>query len=192
MGSRYETNQNMSAPQETSMAPTAHPLSVRIACECGYYSTTRVTPGESVARTLSCEHCGAELSLGGLEGEKRALDESGGLWACCACGHPELFTRRDLPQKIGVTVVVIAAIFAPFTNYLSLVLAGLIDFVLYFGMPSVTTCYVCVTEHRGYGAEPKHPRYDPEIADRVRFGDKAVMGAPMREGGTANAPEPHH
>jgi len=26
----------------------------------------------------------------------------------------------------------------------------------------------------------------------ARFGDKAVMGAPMREGGTANAPEPHH
>ena len=127
MGSRYETNQNMSVPQETS---TARPLSVRIACECerGYYSysSTRVTPGENVSRTLPCEHCGLELCLDGLEAEKPAFDSAGGLWACCACGHPELFTRRDLPQKIGVTVVVIAAIFAPFTNYLSLVLAGLI------------------------------------------------------------------
>ena len=119
----------MSAPQENTIASKARPLSVRLACECGYYTTTRGLPGENVARTLPCEHCGEELSLSGLEGEKPAIDESGGIWACSACGHPELFTRRDLPQKIGVTVVVIAAIFAPFTNYLSLVLAGLIDFI---------------------------------------------------------------
>ena len=182
----------MSAPQESTIASTARPLSVRAACACGFYTSTRVGAGEVSSRTLPCAHCDAELSLSGLEGDPHAVDDSGGLWACCACGHPELFTRRDLPQKIGVTVVVIAAIFAPFTNYLSLVLAGLIDFILYFAMPSVATCYVCLTEHRGYGSAPKHPRYDPEIADRVRFGDKAVMGVPMREGGTADAPEPHH
>lgn len=182
----------MTAPQETSSPPSTRRLSVRVACTCGYYTSTKVHAGEFTARTLPCAHCGAELSLAGLEGDPRAVDDSGGLWACCACGHPELFTRRDLPQKIGITVVVIAAILAPFTNYLSLVAAGIIDFALFFAMPSVATCYVCLTEHRGYGPAPTHPRYDPEIADRVRFGDKAVMGAPMREGGTANAPEPHH
>ena len=182
----------MTAPQEISSPTSTRKLSVRVACACGYYSSTKVKAGESAARALPCEHCGSELSLAGLESDPRAVDEAGGLWSCCVCGHPELFTRRDLPQKIGITVVVIAAILAPFTNYLSLVAAAIIDCVLFFAMPSVATCYVCLTEHRGYGPAPTHPRYDPEIADRVRFGDKAVMGAPMREGGTANAPEPHH
>ena len=182
----------MTAPQESSTPSNTRRLSVRIACDCGYFTQAKIQAGEDVARTLSCEHCGEELKLGGLEADPRALDDAGGLWSCCACAHPELFTRRDLPQKVGVTVVVIAAILAPFTHYLSLVAAGIIDCVLFFLMPSVATCCVCLSEHRGYHSEPNHPRYDPEIADRVRFGDKAVMGAPMREGGTANAPEPHH
>ena len=173
----------MTAPQETSLPLSSRQLSVRIACECGYYTDTKVSAGESSARALSCAHCEATLSLAGLESDPRAVDDSGGLWACCACGHPELFTRRDLPQKIGITVVVIAAILAPFTNYLSLVVAGIIDFALFFAMPSVATCYVCLTEHRGYGPAPTHPRYDPEIADRVRFGDLDLGGSsePSRE-----------
>ncbi len=182
----------MTAPQESSIPSNMRRLSVRIACDCGYFTHAKVHAGEVVARTLPCEHCGEELQLSGLEADPRALDDAGGLWSCCACAHPELFTRRDLPQKVGITVVVIAAILAPFTHYLSLVAAGIIDCALFFLMPSVATCYVCLSEHRGYHSEPNHPRYDPEIADRVRFGDKAVMGAPMREGGTANAPEPHH
>ena len=182
----------MTARQESTTPKSSRKLSVRIACDCGYFTQTKVLPGESAVRALPCEHCGEELQLKGLEAEPRAVDEAGGIWSCCVCAHPELFTRRDLPQKLGIGVVVIAAILAPSTNYLSLVAAALIDCALYFLMPSVATCYVCLSEHRGYGPEPTHPRYDPEIADRVRFGDKAVMGAPMREGGTANAPEPHH
>lgn len=183
----------MTAPQEpTNLAINARTLSVRIACACDCFTATKVRAGDAEARTLPCAHCGAELELRGLAATPCALDASGGIWACCGCGHPELFTRRDLPQKIGISVVVIAAILAPFTHYISLAVAALIDAVLFFAMPSVATCYVCLSEHRGYGPQPTHPRYDPEIGDRVRFGDKAVMGAPMREGGTANAPEPHH
>ena len=182
----------MAVTQETAAPTSARKLSVRIACGCGYFSQTKVQAGETIARVLPCAHCGGELKLSGLESDPRALDDAGGLWACCSCGHPELFTRRDLPQKVGIGVVAVAAILAPFTHYLSLVAAALIDCALFFLMPSVATCYVCLSEHRMYGPAPTHPRYDPEIADRVRFGDKAVMGAPMREGGTANAPEPHH
>ena len=182
----------MTAPQEPYTPPSSRRLSVRIACDCGYFTATKVYAGESQGHALPCEHCGADLALAGLGGDPRAVDDAGGIWACCKCGHPELFTRRDLPQKIGISVVVIAAILAPFTNYLSLAAAAIIDCILFFAMPSVATCYICLTEHRGYAPQPTHPRYDPEIADRVRFGDKAVMGAPMREGGTANAPDPHH
>ena len=34
--------------------------------------------------------------------------------------------------------------------------------------------------------------FDREIDERLRYGERAVMGKPMRESGTANAPEPEH
>ena len=46
--------------------------------------------------------------------------------------------------------------------------------------------------HRGFDKKPKHPRFDRTIAERLKFGEKAVMGTPMRDGGTADAPEPEH
>jgi hypothetical protein len=56
----------------------------------------------------------------------------------------------------------------------------------------MAVCYVCTARHRGFHEEPRHPAFDREIRERLRFGDKAVMGKPMRPGGTAGAPDPEH
>ena len=129
---------------------------------------------------------------GELELQRSSLDDTGGLVACLACGHPELYTQKDFPRAAGIALVVGAAILAPFTNYISLFAAALIDFLLYHTAPNVVMCYVCVSEHRGFPAEPKHPRFDREIEERLLYGERAVMGRPMRPGGTADAPEPEH
>jgi hypothetical protein len=118
--------------------------------------------------------------------------EGGGLVGCVCCGHPELFARKDFPRALGFTILGVAAVLAPFTYYISLGAAALLDLGLYHVVPEVLVCYVCNAEHRGFPNRPRHPRYDPEIADRVRFGAKAVMGKPMRVGGTADAPDPEH
>lgn len=118
--------------------------------------------------------------------------DHGGLDGCLACGHPELYTQRDFPRVLGIGIVVLAAVLAPFTNYLSLVAAAVLDALLYRLAPALVACYVCGARHRGFASEPRHPRYDLTIAERLRYGPKAVMGAPMRPGGTAGAPEPEH
>jgi len=123
---------------------------------------------------------------------RERLTAGGGLEGCLACGHPELYTQRDFPRAVGIGVVVLAAVLAPFTWYLSLVAAALLDALLYRFAPTRTVCYVCGTSHRGFADEPRHPRYDLGIAERLRFGTKAVMGTPMRVGGTAGAPDPEH
>lgn len=120
------------------------------------------------------------------------LGPAGGLTGCLACGHPELYTQRDFPRRIGIGLVVLAALLAPFTHYLSLLAAAVIDAGLYRLAPNVVVCYVCSVRHRGFAPEPHHPRYDLGIAERLRYGNKAVMGTPMRPGGTAGAPEPEH
>jgi len=133
-------------------------------------------PGESAERPLALERVTPE----------------GGLRGCVACGHPELFTRKDFPVGLGLAVVVVAAVLAPFTHYASLLAAAVLDAVLYRWAPDVVECYVCHARHRGFRREPRHPAFDREIDERLRYGKRAVMGKPMREGGTADAPEPEH
>lgn len=120
------------------------------------------------------------------------LSQVGGLTGCLACGQPELYTRKRFPRAAGIVIVVAAAIFAPFTHYLSLVVAAVLDWLLFQFSPEEMVCYACEAEHFGFPDEPRHPHFDRTIAERLSYGEKAVMGSPMRPGGTAGAPEPHH
>ena len=121
----------------------------------------------------------------------RATPE-GGLGGCLACGHSELYTQRDFPRPLGIAIVIAAAIAAPATHYVSLFVAGLLDALLYRFAPDVVVCYVCRARHRGFSPRPRHPAFDREIDERLRYGPKAVMGRAMRPGGTADAPDPEH
>jgi len=134
----------------------------------------------------------ALLSSGGSDLRQDRLSPEGGLLGCLSCGHPELHARKDFPRGLGFGIVLAAAILAPFTAYTSLVAAALLDALLYAFAPEVVVCYLCEAEHRGFPPRPRHPRFDHSIAERMRFGERAVMGKPMREGGTADAPEPEH
>ncbi len=85
-----------------------------------------------------------------------------------------------------------AAVAAPATHYASLFAAALLDAILYRFAPRVVVCYLCGARHRGFPQQPRHPAFDREIEERLRYGAKAVMGRPMRPGGTADAPDPEH
>jgi len=134
----------------------------------------------------------ARFRAGDATAEGGALSPEGGLVTCLACAHPELYTQKDFPRSIGIAVVVTAAVLAPFTWYLSLVAAALLDAALYVLAPDVVVCYACGAQHRGFPRVPRHPRFDREIEERLRYGERAVMGRPMRAGGTADAPDPEH
>ncbi len=120
----------------------------------------------------------------------------GGLLGCLACGHKELFTRKVFNVTLGISIVVVAAILVLVLpqpmSYIALAVAALLDFILYHVGKEEVACYACDAVHRGFDKTPKHPRFDRTIAERIKFGEKAVMGSPMRKGGTADAPEPEH
>ena len=154
---------------------------------------------------FDCEQCGArvQVAVGSAEAacarcnevrvlEPAQLSDAGGLLGCRVCGHPELYTRKDFPKPLGLAIVGVAAVLAPFTSYISLGVAALLDSALYFTMPELVACYVCDARHRDFPQPPKHPRFDREIDERLKYGKRAVMGRAMREGGTADAPDPEH
>lgn len=172
-----------------SRAGSAAAVELAVECACGAHPLLRVSaPGAAqLPVSFSCGACGAERAL-----VTERLTSEHGLTGCLACGHRELFTRKSFSRGAGLAVVIIAAVLAPWTHYLSLVVAAAIDGLLYRFTANVVVCYVCGAQHRGFSPAPRHPRFDREIAERLRFGPRAVMGKPMRETGTANAPEPEH
>lgn len=163
--------------------------SVEIACPRDAEGFTRVYAGapHELPQQARCAHCGDEHPL-----KRESIGAAGGLSGCVSCGHLELYTLKDFPRKLGIAVVVVAAVLAPFTHYISLFVAAGLDAALYAFAPNMVMCYVCHAAHRGFAREPRHPSFDREIDERLKFGARAVMGKPMRPGGTAGAPEPEH
>ena len=159
------------------------------ACPAGDGDGTRVEVASpsSLPAGIECSACSEHHAL-----HLERLTDDGGLVGCLACGHPELFRQKVFPRAVGFGVVVVAAVLAPFTYYASLAVAAGIDALLYWFAPDVVVCYVCESGHRHFSPTPRHPRFDREIDERLKFGERAVMGKPMRAGGTAGAPEPEH
>jgi hypothetical protein len=97
------------------------------------------------------------------------------LTKCPACGCDELFLRKDFPQKLGLSLVIGAAVaflaFAAFpgTFYIGvwvLVVVTAIDAGLYFLVPTITTCYRCRADFRGRPINPKHEGYELAVGEK--------------------------
>lgn len=99
------------------------------------------------------------------------------LKSCPACGCRDLFIRKDFPQKVGLSVVVAAAV-AFFvlaarasTFYLGvwvLVGAAAVDAVLYVFVRRVTVCYRCRAEFRDVPRNPEHGGFELAVAEKYR------------------------
>jgi predicted RNA-binding Zn-ribbon protein involved in translation (DUF1610 family) len=129
---------------------------------------------------FACPSCGEE-ALAGLDGAGRCpscgkdatleLDSSARarlvLERCPACGSRQLYVQRDFNQKVGIAIVAVGAVLAPFTPfYSSLVVAALVDAGLYAVLPEITVCYRCHAHFRGFARNPQHTAFDLHIAEQ--------------------------
>ncbi len=96
---------------------------------------------------------------------------AGAVVACPACGEAMLYQQKDFRQAVGCLVVLVAAVLAPFTWYLSLGVAALVDLVLYRLSGQVVICYriPCKAHIRGVPAGPKVGAFDLSIHDYYRM-----------------------
>src|SRR5688500_10428696 len=113
-----------------------------------------------------------------MTGEKSTSTVSTGpLHACPACGCKDLFIRKDFPQKLGLAVVVLAALSFlvlaanPRTFYIGawvLVIAAAVDAVVYVFVGKVTVCYKCRAEFRDVPLNPEHEAFELAVAEKYR------------------------
>ena len=109
-----------------------------------------------------CEHCKKDY------GEPNSFSSEEGISRCAICGCRDLFIQKDFNRKVGITIVVIGAILAPFTKLISLFVCALIDLILYRVLPMITVCYRCHSIYRGFPSNLHHEGFNLGINDRYR------------------------
>lgn len=123
-------------------------------------------------RSTPCENCGNDSGV-------IAPPSGFPVEACAACGSSDLYIQKDFNRATGLTLVVIGAIFVPWTWGLSLLAVTLLDVALYYILGDVTVCYACRAVHRGYPKNPVHGPFDLAVHDRHVYG-AAPPGAEER------------
>lgn len=135
------------------------PAEVNFACAtCG---NGLLLPLDGGNHSLRCARCQSDVRLTDSSPEEPRR-------TCAACGSTTLFVQRDFNRKLGIAIVLIAALFAVRTWGLSLVAAALIDLALYRLLPRITVCYACDAIHRGGRPNPAHRAFDHEVAEEFK------------------------
>ena len=137
---------------------------IAFACS-GCKAEVVAAPGASA----TCAACSAVTTLEVPD----ALRGGAPVEQCPACGGRQLYVQRDFNQKVGLAVVVVGGILAPFTYYLSLVAAALVDAGLYAMLPEITVCYRCHAHFRGFAKNPAHEAFDLHLAEQYETHERS-------------------
>ena len=115
---------------------------------------------------LACPHCAHERPVaveGWTEADKRVE-------ICPLCGCKHLYRQRDFNRAWGCGLILLGAIFVPWTYGLSLVALSLVDVWLYRRLQPVVVCYKCDTVYRD--AQPLERQNDFDLLkhDVLKYG----------------------
>ncbi|HUP44088.1 MAG TPA: hypothetical protein VM779_01105 [Thermoanaerobaculia bacterium] len=110
-----------------------------------------------------CEHCGAPADV--TAPAAGAIVER-----CGACGHEQLYFQKDFNRRTGIALVVVGAVFVPWTYGLSLLGVTVLDYIVWRMVSDVIVCYRCQAVHRGYPANPALQPFDLVTHDRHVYG----------------------
>lgn len=124
-----------------------------------------------------------EVAVDGIEGPRPislhwdgAMDDSGRLIRCIACGCRELFVRKDFPQKLGLMLVITAAGVSVILFALDHVLASMgvlaaaviVDSLIFSLTPKCVVCYRCRTEYHRLEIAPTIEPWELAIGEKYR------------------------
>ena len=140
--------------------PPPTSASVNFLCTgCGW----RVAAISGTEAPTSCENCGTESGVVAPPPDQVVS-------RCAVCNHDELYVQKDFNRTTGVVLVVIGAVFVPWTWGLSLLAVTILDFIVYYMVGEVIVCYECQTVHRGYTPAPTIGHFDLATHDRHVYG----------------------
>jgi len=99
------------------------------------------------------------------------------LTQCPQWGCKDLFIRKNFPQKIGLSIVIVAAVAFLwlassrqrfYLGAIVLLAAAVLDAALYWFVPKITVCYRCRAEFRDVPINPDHEAYELAVGEKYR------------------------
>lgn len=110
-----------------------------------------------------CERCGTESPV-------TAPPPGAIIDRCAVCAHEELYFQKDFNRTTGMALVVVGAVFVPWTWGLSLLAVTILDYAVWRLVKDVIVCYGCQAVYRGYPPNPALQPFDLATHDRHVYG----------------------
>jgi hypothetical protein len=118
-------------------------------------------------REIACPVCGTVAPL-----PEAGEAAKGPLRVCCVCGSHDLYAQRDFNRRLGLVLAGVGLVLGPFTSWISVGVAVVLDAALYLVVPDVSICYACNAQVRGVGKADRPPGFDIAIHDAYKFGKR--------------------
>ena len=139
-------------------------MRIRTQCpQCGLPFPAEITANVS---PLACSQCAHERPVavdGWAEAEQHVE-------ICPLCGCKHLYRQRDFNRAWGCALILLGAIFVPWTYGLSLVALSLVDLWLYRRLQPVVVCYKCDTVYRDAKPLERQNDFDLLKHDVLKYG----------------------
>jgi hypothetical protein len=113
----------------------------------------------SGVQKVICRHCRHEIGLRVSD----SMRGSGRVDACAVCGNGQFYLQKDFNTRLGVLIFAAGVLLSYHTYFLSLVIATIIDVILYHVLKTVTICYQCRAIYRNFEEHPDHRGFDPHL-----------------------------
>lgn len=115
---------------------------------------------EQPEQTVTCANCGHPVNFTW----SRSMQGGGKVDRCAVCGKIRFYVQKDFNPRLGLLIFAIGVIFSYHTYGLTLLIATIIDFILYKVLKTVTICYNCRAIYRGFEEDPTHRGFDHNLA----------------------------
>ncbi|HEX9653719.1 MAG TPA: hypothetical protein VGA99_08405 [bacterium] len=109
---------------------------------------------------LACSHCGNAVILQ----LSQNMQAGGRVDRCVLCDKIRFYVQKDFNPRLGLLIFGIGVVFSYHTYGLTLLIATIIDFILYKVLKTVTICYHCRAIYRGFEEDPTHRGFDHNLA----------------------------
>ncbi|MFQ5865670.1 MAG: hypothetical protein ACE5IW_10610 [bacterium] len=110
--------------------------------------------------TIQCPDCLHEVAVQ----LTNSMKKGGKVDRCAICGKIRFYVQKDFNPRLGWLIFAIGVIFSYHTYGLTLLIATIIDFILYKVLKTVTICYHCRAIYRGFEEDPSHRGFDHNLA----------------------------
>jgi DNA-directed RNA polymerase subunit RPC12/RpoP len=143
---------------------------VQVSYACSKCDASVTVELSESSHEIGCPHCGQSLAI------PPGAVRNGDIHRCVACPSEELYIRKDFPQQLGITIVVIAIVLSSIAwyyhqvalTYAILFVSALLDFGLWMAMGNLLQCYRCQAQYRGLTSLENHEAFNLEVHEKHR------------------------